>query len=100
MTEPEKPTGEEQRQVLASVAIRLHQIGSANDAEDHGYPEDARRLRQEACAALEGLLHDQPFLARLLPGLKDELRSGHILGHGWSGLLNRLEELPVNNRSG
>jgi len=90
-----EPTGQSaasvRLEVLGRAAQRLHQIGSANDAEDHGYTDDARRMRTEACAALRTLLEDHPFLRELLPGLAGELDTGRILGAGWSTLLDAVE---------
>ena len=80
-----------QREILAEAARHLHALGSANDAEDHGYHEDARRMRADACTALRELLEQHPFLGELLPSLREELDSGHILGFGWSTLLDALE---------
>ena len=81
----------EQHRVLITVVRQLHQLGSANDAEDHGFLLDARRMRQEASTALEELLQQHPFLAELLPELGRELQTGHILGFGWSQLLMALD---------
>ncbi|OQB35075.1 MAG: hypothetical protein BWY09_02445 [Candidatus Hydrogenedentes bacterium ADurb.Bin179] len=81
----------QQRAVLAEVAGHLHRIGSANDAEDHHYEEDAKQLRRDACASLQALLEQHPFLRALLPGLRWELDTGHILGFGWSQILDDIE---------
>jgi hypothetical protein len=81
----------QQREILGEAASHLHAIGSANDAEDHNYKEDARRMRADACAALRDLLEQYPFLGDLLPELQGELNSGHILGFGWSTLLDAVE---------
>ena len=79
------------QKILAEAASHLHALGSANDAEDHNYVEDARRMRIEACTALCELLEQHPFLGELLPSLREELDSGHILGFGWSMLLDSIE---------
>ena len=42
---------EEQRSALDYLSYFLGQIGSANDAEDHGYLDEARRLRKKAATA-------------------------------------------------
>lgn len=81
----------QRRRVLVEVARHLHRIGSANDAEDHHYEDEAERMRDEACAALRGLLEEHPFLSDLLPKLRWELDTRHILGFGWSQLLDALE---------
>jgi hypothetical protein len=82
---------EDRRAALESVRDGLHAIASANDAEDHGYLEDARRMRSGACAALRALLDANPFLAELLPALGPDLASGRILTHGWTSLLDAVE---------
>jgi hypothetical protein len=81
----------QRHRILTEAARHLHWIGSANDAEDHHYEEDAERMRSEACASLRELLEEHPFLGDLLPGLRWELETGHILGFGWSQLLDALE---------
>jgi hypothetical protein len=81
----------QQRRVLSEVTELLYRIGSANDAEDHNYKEDAERMRREACESLRELLEEHPFLNDLLPGLYRELDTGHILGFGWSQLLDEIE---------
>jgi hypothetical protein len=81
----------QRHRVLTEVAGHLHRIGSANDAEDHHYKEEAERMRREACASLRELLEKHPFLSALLPELRRELDTDHILGFGWSQLLDELE---------
>lgn len=83
--------GSQQQKILREAALHLHAIGSANDAEDHNYKQDAERMRTEACAALRKLLEQHPFLGELLPELQGELDSDHILGFGWSTLLDAIE---------
>jgi hypothetical protein len=48
-------------------------------------------MRREACESLRELLEEHPFLNDLLPGLYRELDTGHILGFGWSQLLDEIE---------
>ena len=76
--------------VLEEVSSHLHDIGSANDAEDHGYVDDARQMRAAAAEALLALLEAQPFLEAALPGFRAEIESGHIYGHVWSELLTQI----------
>jgi len=82
----------QQHRVLIEVAGHLRRIGSANDAEDHHYKEEAERMRGEACTSLRELLEEHPFVSMILPALRRELDTGHILGFGWSQLLDDLEE--------
>jgi len=42
------------------------------------------------------LLDEHPSLIALLPGLRQELDTGHVLGHGWSDLLDRVEAYLSN----
>jgi len=72
-----------QHKVFTEVASHLHWIGSANDAENHNYKENAERMHLEACASLRELLEPHPFLGELLPGLRSELDTDHMLGFGW-----------------
>jgi hypothetical protein len=76
-----------QRQVLTAVANCLTSLGSANDAEDHGYLEDAQRMRSEACASLQSLLQDHPFLVEYLPVEEVERGSARLLAYGWHSAL-------------
>ena len=68
-------------------------VGSANDAEDHGYQDEAKRIREESCGSIRNLAEQHPFLAELFPGLLRELDTGHILGFGWHGLYRDAEAL-------
>jgi hypothetical protein len=70
----------------------LQSIGCANDAEDHGYLEDARRMREQACEDILSLLEEQVFLSKLFPTLEMEVKSGHILGFGWANLHTKVLE--------
>jgi hypothetical protein len=91
----EKPSArlsEEQRLALRILQGLLVTIGSANDAEDHGYHEDARQMRDDSCEAIQGLMAQHAFLWELLPTLQWELDSRHILGFGWLNLCDELEK--------
>ena len=83
---------ESQRTVLMELGGLLSIIGSANDAEDHGYRDDADRMRQESCESMQRLLTDYAFLGELIPSLEEELISGHILNFGWANLIRTVEE--------
>ena len=90
---------EEQQTVLRILRDLLETIGSANDAEDHGYGEEAIRMRNDSCEAIRGLLAEHAFLAELFPKLQWELDTQHILGFGWSDLCDYVEahlDAPVN----
>jgi hypothetical protein len=71
---------EERQAVLRTLRDLLETIGSANDAEDHGYGEDAEQMRKDSCEAIRGLLREHAFLAELFPKLQWELDTQHILG--------------------
>jgi hypothetical protein len=91
---------ESQRQkILTRVAMHLHAIGSANDAEDHNFLEDATRMRSEARTALNALLAEHQFLDDLLPSLRSELETGSILWVGWSFLLDKIDSLLSSSKS-
>lgn len=77
---------EEPYAVLETLDGWLRTIGSANDAEDHGYDEDAARMRQDACDAIRTLLAEHAFLVGLFPELRWELETEHILTFGWASL--------------
>ena len=82
---------EERQVVLRILRDLLGTIGSANDAEDHGYVEDADRMRKDSCEAIRGLMEEHAFLAELFPKLEWELDTQHILGFGWAELYEGVE---------
>jgi hypothetical protein len=82
---------ERRRAVLAELRSHLWTIGSANDAQDHGSGEEAVRMREESCEAIERLLLEHPFVGEFFPGLRRALHSGHILGSGWAQLSDSLD---------
>ncbi len=90
MKKPDKMS-EEQHIVLCSLEDLLQKIGSANDAEDHGYSEDAARMRRDACQAIQELISQHVFLTELFPKINWELDTQHILGFGWAELCNRVD---------
>jgi predicted thioesterase len=73
-----------ERPVLERLAGHVNAIGSANDCEDHGSREEAERMRADAAAAILAILAEHPFVAEMLPGLRSEVKTGHIYGFGWS----------------
>jgi hypothetical protein len=81
----------QRRAVLRTLRDLLETIGSANDAEDHGYGEEAVRMRNDSCEAIRDLLAEHAFLAELFPKLQWELDTQHILGFGWSDLCDGVE---------
>jgi hypothetical protein len=92
---------EEQLCVLRTLCGLLETIGSANDAEDHGYAEDADRMRKDSCTAIQGLITQHVFLAELFPKLQWELDTQHVLVFGWAELydgVNAHLKVSVNER--
>lgn len=83
---------EKQCEMLLVLGGLLSTIGSANDAEDHGYRDDADRMRQESCESMQKLLTEHAFLGALIPTLEEELNSGHIFNFGWANLMRTVEE--------
>ncbi len=68
-------------------------IGSANDADDRGYSDEARRMREDSAASIRNLAAQHPFLAERLPVLERELETGHIFGFGWEEIYNAVNAL-------
>jgi hypothetical protein len=85
----------DQRAILQRLQALLRSIGNANDAEDHGYLEDAGQKREDSCEAIRGLLAEHAFLGKLLPTLNWELDSGHLLGFGWADMCDQVEKLAA-----
>ena len=82
-----------QRQILTQAAGCLLFLGSANDAEDHGYREDAQRMRAEACTSLRTQLTSHLFLSEFLPAAEEvEGECGRLLSHGWDSALNVIQK--------
>jgi len=79
--------------ILNILCSCLDEIGSANDAEDHGYLEEAQRMRRQACVSIRNLMAGHAFLGERFPTLQGELDSGHIFGFGWAELRDRVSEL-------
>ena len=77
---------EEKKAVLNQILILLRTIGSANDAEDHGYRIDAERMRSESCESLQKLMVEHEYLSIFLPTLQAELESKRILWVSWAEL--------------
>lgn len=82
---------EQRRAVLMTLRGLLATIGSANDAEDHSYGEEAGRMRKDSCEAIQGLMAEHAFLAELFPKLQWELDTQHILGFGWAELYDSVD---------
>ena len=90
---------EERKVILSTLRHLLETIGSANDAEDHGYVEDAYRMRKDSCEAIQDLITQHVFLAELFPKLQWELDTQHILVFGWAELydgVNAYLKVSVN----
>jgi len=83
---------EQRRIVLRSLHDLLERIGSANDAEDHGYGAEAEQMRKEACEAIRGLMREHAFLREMFSTLQWELDTQHILGFGWTDLEDSVEK--------
>ncbi len=91
-----EPRGRLSGEERTAVSLLMHfcsAVGSANDAEDHGYHDEAVRIREESCDSIRNLADQHPFLAKLFPGLLRELDTGHILAFGWHGLYRDAEAL-------
>jgi hypothetical protein len=85
-----QPLDPDARAVLLEVLALLESIGSANDAEDHHYLDEAERIRREAADGIRALADENPVVESVLPTLAAELDSGHVLGFGWADLAARV----------
>ena len=84
---------DEDRTALHLLQHFCYTIGSANDAEDHGYGREARRMREEFCESIRNLADQHPLLAEFFPGLKEELKTGRFLAFGWSSIALEADAL-------
>jgi hypothetical protein len=85
-------TSDERRAVLVSLRSLLGTMGSANDAADHGYHQDADRMRADACHAIRDLMNKPALPAQIFPKLQCELDSRNILDFGRADLCDELEK--------
>ena len=76
----------EERRAFVRVLALLEGVGSANDAEDHGYTDEAERIRSEALDGIRTIVADCPAVPTALPTLPTELDSGHVFGYAWAEL--------------
>lgn len=74
-------------------------IGSANDAEDHGYLENAQQIRDESKQAIRDMINECSFLAELFPTLQVELESQNFLDFGWASFSRKANEEILKPRS-
>jgi hypothetical protein len=92
---------EERQVILRTLRDLLETIGSANDAEDHGYTEEADRMRKDSCDAIQGMITQNVFIVELFPKLQWELDTQHILVFGWAELYDAVNahlKVPVNEQ--
>ena len=82
---------EEQQVVLRTLLLLLGAIGSANDAEDHGYKGDADLMRSDSRQAMRELIDEHTFLCKIFPDLRQELESQKFLGYGWLWVCRDIE---------
>ena len=90
---PAADFGEEDRTALLLLRHLCATIGSANDADDHGYADDARRMREDACESIRNLAAQHPFLAARIPTLERDLASGRLFIFGWEEIDNAAAAL-------
>jgi predicted HTH domain antitoxin len=79
------------RGALQELNRLLHNLGDANDAQDHGDARSAEALREEAHAGVRGLLDAHPFLSARFPDLRRRLETGTLEGVGWSRISDAIE---------
>lgn len=85
--------GDEDRTALNLLRHFCCTVGSANDADDHGYGEEATRMREESCESIRNLMNQHPLLSEVFPGLKEALDTGRFLAFGWSSVARKADEL-------
>ena len=69
--------------MLSELLACLSSIGSANDADDHGYGEDAERMRDEAFDVIRDLIREHPFLSQVVPSLAKDVGTPAFMAVGW-----------------
>lgn len=78
--------------VLSALQANLRMIGSANDAEDHGYLDEAERIRRESRITIRDMVNENKFLLDLFPTLEQELDSERLLLFSWADLCRLIDE--------
>ncbi|HNX96132.1 MAG TPA: hypothetical protein PKK12_00490 [Candidatus Aminicenantes bacterium] len=91
---------ETQRSALFHLHHFLGEIASANDAEDHGYDDEARRMRDESCGNILRLLRDAPFLGEIFPRLEAQIEDQSLFVVGWVFLQREIEALVTKTSAG
>ena len=89
---------DEDRTALHLLQHFCYTIGSANDAEDHGYGGEAGRMREEFCESIRNLADQRPLLTEFFPELHWELESGHIFNFGWSTITREVDAEASDKR--
>jgi hypothetical protein len=69
---------------LAALIAQLSELGSANDAENHGYSDEADEIRSEAFAEIRKLLDTHPAICEVLPDIRAFLDDGSLAHFGWA----------------
>jgi len=85
---------------LERLSALLWLFGTANDAQDRNFLDEARELRRRGAEGIRELLAEYPELAERFPTLAWELESGHVEGFGWSNLLDAVERELAAARGG
>ena len=80
------------QEVFRSLLSLLSEIGSANDAEDHGYLQDAEQIRADTLERIEKIFADHPVVVELFPELTTQIRTQNFLGHGWYFCYQEVEK--------
>ncbi len=84
---------EEDRTALVLLRHLCATIGSANDADDHGYSDDARRMREESVESIRNLAAQHPFISERFPTLERDIETGRIFIFAWSEICNAASAL-------
>jgi len=82
---------DERRKPFANLITQLSQLGSANDAADRGYSDEAERMREKAFAEIRELLDAHPTISDVLPELRAQLDDGSLAYFGWATQIDRAQ---------
>jgi hypothetical protein len=76
---------------FADLIALLGELGSANNAADRGYSEEAQRMRANAFAEIRRLIQAHPLICDLLTDLRAQLDDGSLAYFGWANQLDRAQ---------
>jgi hypothetical protein len=83
-TDRSSDSDDELSEPFTRLIEQLRKLGSANDAEDHGYDKDANDLRDEAFTSIRELMDRYPRIGEVLGDLARQVTDRTLADCSWS----------------